>query len=168
MELKELFLQQLDREAISSRKAIERFPEGHNDWKPHARSMELGRLASLSATMPGWVGLMIETDDLDVGAPENGGLRTRVDVTRELLLEQLEEGLARSRAALKATTEEHLMKPWRLTLGEQVLSEDPRFMAIADGALCHLAHHRGQLTVYYRLLEAKVPALYGPSADESF
>ena len=168
MEVKELLLKLLDREAVASRKAIERLPEGNNTWKPHERSMELGRLASLSATMPGWIALMIETDELDIGSPDNGGLRTQSDITRTSLLEKLEEGLAKSRAALIATTDGHLMNTWRITMGDQVLSEDPRYMAIADNCLCHLAHHRGQLTVYYRLLEAKVPALYGPSADESF
>ena len=167
MELKELFLEQLEREAGFTRKAIERYPEGQNSWKPHERSMELGRLASLAASMPGWIALMIETDELDIGAPDNGGLRAKSDVTRAGMLEQLEEGFAKSRAALIATTEEHLKKTWRINMGDQVLTEDPRYMAIADNCLCHLAHHRGQLTVYYRLLEARVPALYGPSADES-
>jgi len=166
MELRELFLQQLEREAASSRKMIERMPEGKNAWKPHERSMEFGRLASLVATMPGWIAIMINTEELDVVAPSNDSLRTQPDASRADLLQQLEEGLEKSRVALKTTTDEHLMKPWRLKMGEQILSEDPRYMAIADGALCHLGHHRGQLTVYFRLLELQVPATYGPSADE--
>jgi uncharacterized damage-inducible protein DinB len=165
MELKKFFLEQLEAEAASSRKAIERVPEGQNSFKPHDRSMELGYLASLVATMPGWVAMIIEHDETDLNA---GGatFRTRSVATRAELLAMLDEGLAKSRAALANTTEEHLMKPWRLKMGEQILTEGPRYSQIRDGALSHLAHHRGQLTVYLRLTDAKVPALYGPSADE--
>jgi len=165
MELKKLFLEQLETEAASSRKAIERMPEGQNSWKPHERSMEFGYLASLVAGMPGWVAMMIESDELDLNA---GGatFRTKPVGSRAELLTMLDEGLAKSRKALENTTEEHLMKPWRLKMGEQVLTEGPRYSQIRDGALSHLAHHRGQFTVYLRLNEAKVPAIYGPSADE--
>lgn len=165
MELKKFFLEQLEAEAASSRKAIERLPEGHNSWKPHERSMELGYLASLVATMPGWVATMIENDETDLNGA-GSTLRTKSVGSRAELLAQLDEGLAKSRKALENTTEEHLLKPWRLRMGEQVLTEGPRYTQIRDGALSHLAHHRGQLTVYLRLNEARVPALYGPSADE--
>jgi uncharacterized damage-inducible protein DinB len=86
--------------------------------------------------------------------------------TREELLRLLDEGMQKSRKALEKTTEEHLMTPWQLKMGDQVLTHGPHYEMIADGALSHLAHHRGQLTVYLRLNEAKVPAIYGPSADE--
>ncbi len=165
MELKKLFLEQLEAEAASSRKAIERMPEGQNSWKPHERSMEFGYLASLVASMPGWVAMMIENDETDLNAG-GASFRTRAVATRAELLAMLDEGLAKSRKALENTTEEHLMKPWRLKMGEQVLTEGPRYSQIRDGALSHLAHHRGQFTVYLRLNESKVPALYGPSADE--
>jgi uncharacterized damage-inducible protein DinB len=165
MELKRIFLEQLEREGVASRKAIERVPEGQNGWKPHEKSMELGYLASLVATMPGWVALMIDHDELDLEG--NGkSFRTTSAGTLAELLASLETALAESRRALEGTTEEHLMKPWRLKMGEQVLSEGPRYVTIGDGALSHLAHHRGQLTVYLRLNDAKVPAIYGPSADE--
>ena len=166
MEMKSFFLEQLEREAASSRKAVERTPEGQNGWKPHERSMELGLLAALVATMPGWLALMIERDELDLDSVEGATFRTKAVETRADLLRLLDEGLEKSRKALKNTTEEHLMKPWRLKMANQVVSEGPRYTMIADGALSHLAHHRGQLTVYLRLNEAKVPAIYGPSADE--
>jgi hypothetical protein len=165
MELKRFFLEELERQASASRKAIERVPEGHNSWKPHPKSMELGYLASLVATMPGWVALMIEHDELDL---EGSGktFRTQSVATRAELLALLDEGLADSRKALEGATEELFLRPWRLKMGAQVLSEGPKYVTIADGALSHLAHHRGQLTVYLRLLEASVPAIYGPSADQ--
>jgi uncharacterized damage-inducible protein DinB len=167
MELKKFFLEQLEREATASRKAVERVPEGQNAWKPHDRSMELGYLAALVATMPGWLWMMIEHDELDLNAPSGASFRTKPMETRADLLKALEEGLAKSRQALNDTTEEHLMKPWRLTLNGGAVAEGPRYVMIANGALSHLAHHRGQLTVYLRLMEAKVPAIYGPSADET-
>ena len=166
MLLKRYFLEQLEREAAASRKAIERVPEGQNSWKPHDRSMELGYLASMVATMPGWVALMIEMDELDLNDPSGATFRTKQVESRADLLRLLDEGLAASRKALENTSEAHLNTTWRLKMGEQVLTEGPRYVQIADGALSHLAHHRGQLTVYLRLNEAKVPAIYGPSADE--
>jgi uncharacterized damage-inducible protein DinB len=166
MELKKYFLEQLEREAVASRKAIERVPEGQNGWKPHEKSMELGYLAALVAEMPGWLALMIDLDVLDLESPVAQGFKTKPRETRAELLEALEAAMARSREALKKTTEEHLMTPWKLVMKGQTLMEGPRYAMIADGALSHLAHHRGQLTVYLRLNDAKVPALYGPSADE--
>jgi uncharacterized damage-inducible protein DinB len=166
MEFKRYFMEQLESEAEASRKAIERVPEGQNGWKPHEKSMELGKLAALVATMPGWVAVMIDYDELDLNG--NGkAFQTKALATRKELLAALESGLAASRKALENTTEEHLMKTWRLKMDSRVLSEGPRYFTISNGALSHLAHHRGQLTVYLRLNEAKVPAIYGPSADES-
>ncbi len=168
MELKTYFLEQLEREAAASRKTIERVPEGQNTWKPHENSMELGYLAALVATMPGWLALMIDYDELDLDDAHGRTFRTQPVATRAELLALLDKNLAASRKSLEGTTEEHLLKPWRLKIGPQLLLEGPRYSNIADGALAHLAHHRGQLTVYLRLLEAKVPAIYGPSADEKF
>lgn len=166
MLLKRYFLEQLEREATAARKVVERVPEGQNTWKPHDRSMELGYLTALVATMPGWPALMIERDELDLNDPAGSQFRTKAVDSRDELLRSLEEGLCKSRKALEDTTEAHLMDSWRLKAGDQVLVEGPRYTMIADGALSHLAHHRGQLTVYLRLNEAKVPAIYGPSADE--
>jgi uncharacterized damage-inducible protein DinB len=165
MDLRKFFLEQLELEAAASRKALERMPEGQNSFKPHPRSMEFGYLASLVATMPGWVAMIIEQDVTDLDGPDKA-MRTRSVATRAELLRLLDEGLAKSRAALANTTDEHLMKPWILKMGTQTLVEGPRYLQIANGTLSHLAHHRGQLTVYMRLNEAKVPAIYGPSADE--
>jgi uncharacterized damage-inducible protein DinB len=166
MELKQLYLAQLKREAEATRKAVERIPEGRNDWKPHEKSMPLGLLAALVASMPGWVTLMIERDELNLDDPANAGLKTKPVATRTELLQLLDEGVARSCKSLQDTTEEHLLKPWRLVLGGRVLNEQPRHEMLTDSIFAHLAHHRGQLTVYLRLNEASVPAIYGPSADE--
>ncbi|HEX4020428.1 MAG TPA: DinB family protein [Acidobacteriaceae bacterium] len=166
MELKKFFLEQLEREAVASCRVIERVPEGQNGWKPHERSMELGYLAALVATMPGWLSFMIDRNELDLNDPSGATFRTKAIESRAELMRLLHEGLEKSTKALETTTEEHLMQPWRLKMGSQVVAEGPRYTMIANGALSHLAHHRGQLTVYLRLIDAKVPAIYGPSADE--
>jgi uncharacterized damage-inducible protein DinB len=166
MELKKIFLAQLEWEAIATRKAVERVPEGRNDWKPHEKSMALGYLAALVATMPGWVTFMIERDELNLDEASSEEFKTKVAETRAELLKKLEEGVAKTRKALERTTEEHLLKPWRFIAGGKVLNEEPRYVMLTDSVFSHLAHHRGQLTVYLRLNDASVPAIYGPSADE--
>ena len=166
MELKQMFLEKLEREAVVTRKAIERVPEGRNDFKPHEKSMELGYLAVLVATMLGWISFMIEQDELDLSEPGNGGLKPRTVTTRAELVAALDEAVTRARKALESTTEEHLHKNWRFKIGGQVAMDAPRHVMMSDSVFSHLAHHRGQLTVYLRLNDAKVPAMYGPSADE--
>ena len=166
MELKQIFLGQLEREAAATRKTLERVPEGHNDWKPHEKSMTLGYLSGLVASMPGWAEFMIELDELDLTHPSAEAFKTKVLETGSELLQRLENGLAKSRNALERTTDQHLERPWRFVMGGQILFNAPRYVALSESLFCHMAHHRGQLTVYLRLNQATVPAIYGPSADE--
>ena len=166
--LKQLLVSQLDREAAITRKAVERFTEGHNDFKPHERSMEFGRLATLVAQMLGWIPLMVQRDNFDLDDPANESFRTHAPSTRENLLATFENGFAEARRSLDTTFDEHLLEPWTFKAGGRVAFTKPRHIAIVDSVFSHLAHHRGQLTVYLRLIESKVPALYGPSADEMF
>ena len=166
MKLTELFLDQLERESAGTRKAVERVPEGNDDWKPHEKSMPLGYLTTLCATMPGWVAMMIETDELDLNPPGGKQYKQEVLSTREELLKALDASVAKSREALQKTSDEHLMTKWAFKMGGKVVSEEPRYVMIRDAVFTHLGHHRGQLTVYLRLKGAPVPAIYGPSADE--
>lgn len=168
MILKDYFLAQLDREAATTRKTIERFPEGHNDFKPHPRSMEFGHLASLVASMLGWIVLIVDRDELNLDGPDGAKFRTQTLATKADLLSSLDTAVANARRALQSTTDEHLGKPWAFKIGGNPVSQNPRSIMISDSVFSHLAHHRGQLTVYLRLLEAKVPAIFGPSADERF
>jgi uncharacterized damage-inducible protein DinB len=161
-----MFLEQLEREAKATRKSVERVPEGRNDWKPHEKSMTLGYLAALVATMPGWAEFMINRDQLDLNDPSAEEFKTKAVESRAELLKKFEDGIARARKSLEETTEEHLLKPWRFAMGGQLLYEAPRYVALNESLFCHLAHHRGQLTVYLRLIGVSVPAIYGPSADE--
>lgn len=162
----ELLLAELDREAAGTRRALERVPEGRNDWKPHEKSMPLGYLAGLVATMASWVDAIINQDELDLGAPGEYG--TGAFETNRELLEAFDKALARARQALTATTDEHLTTTnWRLVVQGKPVMDVPRYVAIRDSTLNHLSHHRGQLTVYLRLNEIPVPSLYGPTADEN-
>jgi uncharacterized damage-inducible protein DinB len=167
MELKTYLLAQLEREAALTRKAIARVPEGQNHFKPHERSMELGYLAALVASMPGWIAAMVDRDELDLSVT-NHGFRTQAVVSQKELTELNEGAIAQARRALSSTTDEHLLTPWAFKIGGQVVQKQERYLMISDAVFSHLAHHRGQLTVYLRLNEAVVPAMYGPSADERF
>ncbi len=165
MKLTELFIAQLDAEAGRTRGALERTPAGKDDWKPHEKSMPFGRLAGLVARMPSWLSLIVNRDELDLNPPGGSNLDQRPLRTSGELVQALDEGVAQARAALTATTDAQLMKPWRLLVAGRVVSEQPRHIVVRD-TFAHLAHHRGQLTVYLRLNDVPVPAIYGPSADD--
>jgi uncharacterized damage-inducible protein DinB len=167
MKITELLLAELDREAVGIRKTLERVPEGRNNWKPHEKSMELGYLATIVATIPSWLEMVVKMDEFDINPPGGQNVRPAEWKTRKDLIQQFEESLKKGREILQTTTDDRLLNTkWRMLSGGKLMSEQPRYEVIRDGVLNHMAHHRGQLTVYLRLNEEKVPAIYGPSADE--
>ncbi len=166
MNVTSLILEQLDREAEVTRRALERVPAGKNDWKPHPKSMPLGQLAHMLATMPSWISMMVKQDELDI-KPKQGasnGMPREFNSSEELIKAH-DKAVNDARQAISEVSDEDLQTPWRLLEGGKVVLENPRYLFIMDN-FNHLAHHRGQLTVYLRLNEAQVPALYGPSADD--
>lgn len=166
MELTKLFLDQLEAEAARTRKTLENAPEGKDDWKPHDKSMPMGYLTMLVARLPSWVGIIINKDELDLNPPDGkSAVDTRPLRNASELIAAMDEGVEQSREALQKTNAEHLMKPWRLLVSGNVVSEDLRYKVIAD-TFMHLAHHRAQLGVYLRMNDLPVPAVYGPSADD--
>jgi uncharacterized damage-inducible protein DinB len=165
MKALDVFSAQLAREAAVSARVLERVPEGRPDWKPHEKSMPLGYLATLVATMPSWVAMAVTQDELDLNPPGGSQYKPLEWRTVAELLKAHDDSVAKARDALRATTDDHLLTPWRLLVGGHVVMESPRHAVIAD-TFTHLAHHRGQLTVYLRLNGVAVPSVYGPSADE--
>ena len=165
MKLKDFLRAELDREIERSRRALEQVPDGKYDWKPHEKSMIFGYLANMVATIPMWVSMQINQDELDI-APKDGSKfeQKRLESSSELI-EALDKAAEGARAAFDQTSEEHLATNWQLKAAGNVVAEAARHEMIQD-TLLHWAHHRGQMTVYLRLMGAKVPAIYGPSADD--
>ncbi len=165
MKLTDYLLAELDREANRSRAVLQAVPAGQYEWKPHDKSMKFGYLADMVATIPNWIASQVTTDDMDI-APKGGAkMQDKPKATSAALVQGLDESVAAAKTALEQTTDAHLNTAWQLKRGGDVVAEGPRHEMIQD-AFNHWAHHRGQLTVYLRLVGAKVPATYGPSADD--
>lgn len=167
MKLTDLLISDLDREAPITKRALEAVPEGKDDWKPHPKSMAFGRLAGLVAMMPSWLTMMVAQDEFDVAPPSPpAGAQSQFTMpSHKDLAATVEKGFAGARQAIAGTTDDHLLKPWRLKARGNVVSEGTRLAMMRD-ALMHLSHHRGQLTVYLRLNDVPVPTVYGPTADD--
>ena len=164
MTLIEQFLSELDREAPRTRRTLERVPLGQDDWAPHPKSMQLGRLAGLVASMPSWISLILDKDELDLTPPPGQG--TYQQPATSTLVEVHDGHVERARVSLARVTDEYLLTTnWRLRAKGAVVADAPRHAVLRD-TMNHLAHHRGQLTVYLRLTGQQVPAIYGPSADD--
>ena len=166
MKLASLIVEELDHEAELTRRALEQVPTGKNDWKPHEKSMPLGQLAHMIAVMPSWISMIVEQDELDIKPPagsNNGAPRSFSSASE--LLQAHDKAVATARKAVSKKTDKYLQTPWKLLEGGAVAQEKPRYQFLLDN-FTHLAHHRGQLTVYLRLNDEKVPAIYGPSADD--
>lgn len=150
-------------ESALTRKVLERIPEDKLGWKPHAKSMTLGRLASHLAEIQGWVKSAIELDVMDI--PED--FEPLDAASKEEILRVFDANAAEAAKAFKSgLPNEKLMDSWKLTRGGQTMIEMPRLQVIRGFVLSHQIHHRGQMSVYLRLNDIPVPAIYGPSADE--
>ena len=165
MKLNEFLLAELDREVARSRRALEQVPEGKYDWKPHEKSMIFGYLSDMVATIPSWITMQVKKNDLDVAPTDGSTMKPEPKKTSAALIEALDKTAADARSALENATDEHLKTPWQLKARGAVVQEGPRYQMIQD-TINHWAHHRGQMTVYLRLMGQKVPALFGPSADD--
>ena len=160
MSIAETLLPEFDQEMATTRRVLERVPDDRGDWKPHPKSFAIGHLAQLVAGMPGWITGAVTQDDLDLAS--SGGYSLEKTAT---LLAMFDQNVRAARAALQNTSDEALAAPWSLKMGEKVLMTLPKSAVIRQN-VNHLVHHRGQLTVYLRLLDVPVPSIYGPTADE--
>ena len=165
MNLKDFLLAEMNREADRSRRALEQVPEGKSDWKPHEKSMAFGYLTSMVATIPMWIAMQINQNELDIAPKDGPKFELKQLNTSAEYIEALDKAVAGAREAFEKTSDEHLKTNWQLKAGGNVVAEAPRYEMIQD-TFGHWAHHRGQMTVYLRLMGAKVPAIYGPSADD--
>jgi uncharacterized damage-inducible protein DinB len=164
MSLSSSFLGEFDHEMGNTRKTLERVPTDKLAWQPHAKSMTLGRLASHIAEMPTWAVRTVRMPEYDFAS----GDRLRLDLgSTQEILEAFDKNAAEAREAVAAAGDEALREKWTLRRGDQVVFTLARIAVLRSMVLNHIIHHRGQLTVYLRLNDAPVPALYGPSADES-
>jgi uncharacterized damage-inducible protein DinB len=161
--LKQAALADLEHEFATTRRVLERVPDEHFAWKPHERSMALGGLATHLATLPFWAITTLESDELDMakGMPENPLAKSRDEVLR-----RFDETAERVRAALAAADDAALARTWTMRNGEHVIVQQPRVAVLRTFVANHMIHHRGQMSVYLRLLDVPVPSIYGPSADE--
>lgn len=151
---------EFDQEMATTRRVLERVPSDKGAWKPHDKSFPLGHLAQLVATMPGWISRSVLGEDIDLASGDGYRLQPT-----ESLLDQFDQLVAAARAALAHVSDEDFGKPWSLKMGDKVIFTLPRSVVTRQN-ISHLIHHRGQMTVYLRLLDVPVPSTYGPTADE--
>jgi uncharacterized damage-inducible protein DinB len=162
------FLPEFDAEMAAARRMLERIPEDKLAWKPHEKSMLLGRLAGHIAELPG-MGLSVLKDDaLDFANRPAGELARKPTVaeSQKHVLEIFDKNVTALRAAIVGASDEHWAKSWKLSAGERTFYEGPRMAAMRRMMMNHVIHHRAQLGVYLRLNDVPVPSVYGPSADE--
>jgi uncharacterized damage-inducible protein DinB len=162
MTFSEFFLEQLETEAITTRKMLSLVPTDKFGWKPHEKSMEMKRLAIHIAELPTWITMTLNTDELDFA--KNEYKQAPIQNTEELV-SYFEKCLIEGREALKKGKEADLERPWTLRNGEQIYDVSPKRNVIRM-SISQIIHHRAQLGVYLRLLNIPIPGSYGPSADE--
>ena len=165
MGISERLLMEFDHEAKMTRTTLERMPEGKPDWKPHAKSMAMGRLAGHLAELMGFGAMIVQMDSMDL-AQRPPDRKPLIAESRKQVLEVFDQKAAEARAAIAGASDERWMAPWKLSMGPQTFYDGPRIGALRIMMMNHLIHHRAQLGVYYRLNDVPLPATYGPSADE--
>jgi len=162
MSLSQMFMPEVDQEMATTRRLLERVPSDKVAWKPHVKSFSMGHLAQLVSRMPGWITNAMHETELDLGS-FTGYTNERT----EKLLEEFDRHVREARFALSAAKDEDFMVPWSLKRGSRVFFTLPR-VAVVRQTINHLVHHRGQLSVYLRLVDVPLPSIYGPTADEGW
>jgi uncharacterized damage-inducible protein DinB len=168
MAIRDSLLLEFEHEMAVTRKTLERVPEDKPDWKPHEKSMAMGRLAGHLAELPGFVTMALQQDSFNI-RPAGGGPSRQplVMSSRKQVLEEFDKNVAGLRSTLSNASDETLMKSWSLLAGDKTIFTAPRAGVIRSFCINHTIHHRAQLGVYLRLNNVPVPSIYGPSADEN-
>ncbi|MBI4459941.1 MAG: DinB family protein [Acidobacteria bacterium] len=167
MTLSDTLLPEFDHEMANTRKILERIPESQFGWKPHEKSMTLGRLAVHLTEIPAWTVHTIQKDSMDVAPPGAPPYHPPQANSRQEVLSMFDRNIGEARAAIAAASDEHLQKPWSLLAGGKTVFTMPRIAVLRSMVMNHNIHHRAQLGVYLRLHNIPLPAIYGPSADET-
>lgn len=155
-------LPEFDHEIAATRRLLERVPDEKLDWRPHARSWTLGELATHVANLPAWGEFTLTTQGLDLAeTPPRGP-----ELDRKGILALLDESSGSARKAIEEASAEEMGDDWTLRRGDDVIFTLPRAVVYRTTVMNHLIHHRGQLSVYLRMLDVPIPGLYGPSADD--
>jgi uncharacterized damage-inducible protein DinB len=162
MKISDILLPQYDEEIKSTRRMLERVPQDKADWKPHDKSMSLQRLAGHVAELPNFISTIIRTEKLELST---SGMKPFLPTSNADLLSALEKNAADTRSAIAGATDADLAKHWSLTFHGKPVFEGVKSLLVPI-TFGHLVHHRGQLSVYLRLLDVSLPGMYGPSADE--
>jgi len=165
MMLNQALINELQLEAANTRKMLEVVPADKFDWKPHEKSMTLRRLAVHVAELANWPEVIVNRDELDLA---NMDYKPSPITTTEELLDLHEKSVERSVAVLREADDAKLMESWTLRKGDHVMFQLPKVAVLRGMCYNHTYHHRGQLSVFLRLLDVKVPGMYGPSADDNF
>jgi uncharacterized damage-inducible protein DinB len=160
MSIAETLLPEFDQEMATTRRLLERVPSDKGSWKPHVKSFPLGHLAQLVSRMPGWLTNVLHETRLDLASGSGYSLETT-----ETLLAEFDRNVREAREAIASSKDADYAVTWSLTHGDRVLFSGPRG-AVVRQTISHLVHHRGQLTVYLRLVDVPIPSIYGPTADE--
>lgn len=166
MPVAEVVLPEFDQETASTRRALERVPEDEFAWKPHLKSMTLGRLATLLAGLPFWAVNAVTRDELDFAPPGAPRFQPPTLESRARIVALLDQNVPAARRAIAATSDADFAQPWALESGGQVVWTKSKFAVYRSTVITHLVHHPGQLTVCLRPHDVPVPAIYGPNADE--
>ena len=160
MTISEVLLPEFDEEMASTRRLLERVPSEKGQWKPHPKSFSLGHLTQLVCWMPGWITNTLTETELNL----SGASPYSYEKTEDLLA-MFDRNVREARAAIEASKDADYEVNWSLKVGDRVVLTQPR-RAIVRNHINHLCHHRGQLTVYLRLIDVPLPSIYGPTADE--
>jgi uncharacterized damage-inducible protein DinB len=165
MSIAQHLLPEFDHEMATTRALLERVPENSGNWRPHAKSMTLGQLAAHLATIPVYGARTMDSTEFDVNPP-NGPAPTRLEfTTSSALLAAFDDNAAATRTAIAAAKDDDFLVPWSLKNSGQTVFTLPRAATLRTLMMNHLIHHRGQLSVYLRLLDVPLPSIYGPTAD---
>jgi len=166
MSISESILPEFDHETATTRLLLERVPEAKADWKPHVKSMSLGQLAMHIANLPNWASITLERTEFDTN-PVDGPLAPRpaFESTAQLL-KLYDERIKAARALVAKATDGEFMVQWTLKSGGRAMFSMPRVAVFRSFVMNHAVHHRGQLSVYLRLLDVPLPNIYGPTADQ--